>query len=107
MITKERFLFVFAVVSLVVMLQAWDSNVFGSSQAIILLVVTALAIPLAAALLKLKSRMLIAAGVISLLLLFIARFTSPVALQSDLFTMIPLLGILLYLGWQRQQQIPA
>ncbi len=107
MITKERFLFVFAAVSLVVVLQVWDSNVFDSSPVIILMVVTAIALPLLAALLTRQSRNLIAAGVTSLLLLFITRFTSPVPLQSDLFTMIPLLGILLYLSWQKQQRLLA
>ena len=107
MLTRNRFLFVFAAALLILVLQAWDSNVFDSSPAIILMVVTAIAIPLLAALLTRQSRLLIAAGVISLLLLFISRFTSPVPLQSDLFTIMPLLGILLYLSWKKQQRLLA
>jgi hypothetical protein len=80
----------------VLLLQMWDSDVFASSGGIITLVLLAIGIPVVAALLTLEDKGLVVAGASSLLLLFLARFTSPTPLDSDLFTILPLLGLILY-----------
>jgi hypothetical protein len=94
---------IIAVALPVLVLQAWDSNVFDTSPIIMLLVGLAIGIPLLASMLGLKPEVLAAAGASSLLLLFVVRFASPVRLGSDLFTILPLLGVILYLSYQKQQ----
>jgi hypothetical protein len=87
---------VIAIALPVLLLQAWDSDVFASNALVIALVLLGIALPVAAALVMPKDSVLIGAGLIAALLFFVARFISPIALQSDLFTIFPLMGVLLY-----------
>jgi hypothetical protein len=93
---SPRLLFVVALATPIFLLQAWDSNTFESSALVIFLVMLGIAIPVITVLWLPQDRALLGAGVASLLLLFSARFMAPVTLQGDLFTILPLLGILLY-----------
>jgi hypothetical protein len=89
----------------VLLLQAWDSDVFASSALVIALVLLGIALPVTAALIMPKDSVLIGAGLVAALLFFVARFISPIPLQSDLFTIFPLIGVLLYFSHVRRLRV--
>lgn len=91
----------------VLLLQAWDSDVFASSALVIALVLLGIALPITAALSMSKDGVLIGAGLVAALLFFVARFISPMPLQSDLFTIFPLIGVLLYFSHAQRLKLAS
>ena len=79
-------------------LQAWDSNVDSAGLWIVLLVSIAIALPAVTLLMPLKQAYLISAFAVSLILLVIARITSPIPLPGLFIILVPAVMGLIFSG---------
>ncbi len=85
----------------VLILQAWDSDVFKAQTPVMLAVLVALLLPLLTAFWTAKPEILLGAGIASISTLLLIQFISP-SIQGDLLTIAPLLALLLWMRWQKQ-----
>ena len=79
-------------------LQAWDSHIHDAGMWIVLLVSLAVALPAVALLLPLQQNFFLAAFLLALILLVIARAVSSIPLPGLFIILIPALMGLLYMG---------
>jgi phosphatidylserine synthase len=88
----------------ILILQAWDSDVFTSPLPITVAVLVALLLPLLTALWTTKAEVLLAVGIASLstLMLIQVAFST---VQGDLIAVAPLLALLLWMRWHKQPQL--
>lgn len=90
---------VLALISIILgSLQAWDSDAHTGGLLVMLLVSTAIALPAVTLQAPLKSSYVLAAFIVSFLLLIIARLISPVPLPGLFLVVLPAGISLLYTG---------
>jgi hypothetical protein len=87
-------------------LQAWDSNVHGAGPLVLLLVAVGIAVPAMAALSWSRPGPIVAAGLVSFVLLLAAKLASPIPLPALLVVPAAVTALLLLPYWTQRAASP-